>query len=198
MASKQADDKPKMKRKDYEKELRKLQVELCHLQDWVKAQGSADHRLSRDATPPARAAPSRPSPSGSARASFAWSRFRRPRIGKSRRCIMQRYIEQFPAAGEIVIFDRSWYNRAGVEHVMGFCDEEQYQRFLELVPGNRKIHRRWRHHTDQDLAGSRQGGAGPPIRGPHRRSAAPMETQPDGSRSLTVAGTTIRGRATGC
>ena len=47
---------------------------------------------------------------------------------------MQRYIERFPAAGEVVIFDRSWYNRAGVEYVMGFCDDEQYQRFLKLVP----------------------------------------------------------------
>ena len=47
---------------------------------------------------------------------------------------MQRYIEQFPAAGEIVIFDRSWYNRAGVEQVMGFVDEERYQRFLEFCP----------------------------------------------------------------
>jgi polyphosphate kinase 2 (PPK2 family) len=47
---------------------------------------------------------------------------------------MQRYIERFPAAGEIVIFDRSWYNRAGVEYVMGFCTEEQHRRFLELCP----------------------------------------------------------------
>ena len=47
---------------------------------------------------------------------------------------MQRYMQHFPAAGEVVIFDRSWYNRAGVEHVMGFCTQEQYQRFLELCP----------------------------------------------------------------
>jgi len=47
---------------------------------------------------------------------------------------MQRYVEQFPAAGEIVIFDRSWYNRAGVEHVMGFCSKPQYERFLKLCP----------------------------------------------------------------
>jgi polyphosphate kinase 2 (PPK2 family) len=51
---------------------------------------------------------------------------------------MQRYIERFPAAGEIVIFDRSWYNRAGVEHVMGFVDDEQYKRFLRLLPENEK------------------------------------------------------------
>ena len=52
---------------------------------------------------------------------------------------VQRYIEQFPAAGEIVIFDHSWYNRAGVEHVMDFVDERQHRRFLELCPGIEKI-----------------------------------------------------------
>ena len=66
----------KMKRKVYEKELHKLQVELCRLQDWVN----------------------------------------------------------FPAGGEIIIFDRSWYNRAGVEYVMGFCTEAEHQRFLDLCP----------------------------------------------------------------
>ena len=55
---------------------------------------------------------------------------------------MQRYMQHFPAAGEIVIFDRSWYNRAGVEHVMGFCSKEQYKRFLELCPAVRKAHGR--------------------------------------------------------
>ena len=59
---------------------------------------------------------------------------------------MQRYIEHFPAGGEIVIFDRSWYNRAGVEYVMGFCTPEQHQRFLELCPDRREVHRRRRHH----------------------------------------------------
>ena len=52
---------------------------------------------------------------------------------------MQRYMQHFPAAGEIVIFDRSWYNRAGVEYVMGFCTKEQHRRFLEVVPGGREI-----------------------------------------------------------
>ena len=76
---------------------------------------------------------------------------------------MQRYMQHFPAAGEIVIFDRSWYNRAGVEHVMGFCTEEQYRRFLELCPEIEQLHRRWRHHADQVLAGSEQRGTGAAI-----------------------------------
>jgi polyphosphate kinase 2 (PPK2 family) len=51
----------------------------------------------------------------------------------------QRYLPHFPAAGEVVIFDRSWYNRAGVERVMGFCAPEETERFLELTPGSRKL-----------------------------------------------------------
>ena len=91
---------------------------------------------------------------------------------------MQRYMQHFPAAGEIVIFDRSWYNRAGVEHVMGFCTEEQYERFLELCPVVEKIHRRWRHHPDQVLARGRQQGAGAAVQGAHRRPDAAMEAEP--------------------
>jgi polyphosphate kinase len=61
------------------------------------------------------------------------------------------YIERFPAAGEVIIFDRSWYNRAGVEHVMGFATEEQ-QALFEPLSANRAIYRRWRHHTDKNMA----------------------------------------------
>ena len=57
---------------------------------------------------------------------------------------IQRYMQHFPAAGEIVIFDRSWYNRAGVEHVMGFCTEEQHRRFLADLPEARAVHDRRR------------------------------------------------------
>ena len=127
--------KRKMKRKAYEKELRELQVELCRLAGLGQGQGlRGSSSCSKGATPPARAAPSRPSPSASARGCSASSRCRRRPTAKRRRLFMQRYIEHFPAAGEVVIFDRSWYNRAGVEYVMGFCSEEQHERFLELCP----------------------------------------------------------------
>ena len=76
---------------------------------------------------------------------------------------VQRYIEHFPAGGEIVIFDRSWYNRAGVERVMGYVDEQQSDRFLEPVSGGRETNRRFRHHADQDLAGSQHEGAGEAV-----------------------------------
>ena len=92
---------------------------------------------------------------------------------------VQRYMQHFPAAGEVVIFDRSWYNRAGVEYVMGFCTKEQYESFWRTAP-KPKSSSRGRDHAHQVLAGSRPEGAGAAFRGPHRRPAAAMETQPDG------------------
>ena len=97
---------------------------------------------------------------------------------------MQRYIEHFPAGGEIVIFDRSWYNRAGVEYVMGFCSPEQHERFLELCPIVEKFIVDGGIRLHQDLARGRAGGAGAALQGPHRRSGAPVEAEPDGRRVL--------------
>jgi polyphosphate kinase 2 len=126
--------KPKMKRKIYEKELRKLQVELCHLQDWVKAKNARIIIVfeGRDAAGKGgtiKAITERVSPRV-----FRTVALPAPSDREKRQMFMQRYIEQFPAGGEIVIFDRSWYNRAGVEYVMGFCSEEDHRRFLELCP----------------------------------------------------------------
>jgi polyphosphate kinase 2 len=126
--------KQKMKRKAYEKELRKLQVELCHLQDWVKAKGARIIVVfeGRDAAGKGgtiKAITERVSPRA-----FRVVALPAPSDREKTQMYMQRYIEQFPAAGEIVIFDRSWYNRAGVEYVMGFCTEEQHRRFLALCP----------------------------------------------------------------
>jgi polyphosphate kinase 2 len=124
----------KMKRKDYEKELHKLQVQLCFLQDWVKSQGAKVIIVfeGRDAAGKGgtiKALTERVSPRV-----FRVVALPAPSDREKTQMFMQRYIERFPAAGEIVIFDRSWYNRAGVEHVMGFVDEDRYQRFLELCP----------------------------------------------------------------
>ena len=124
----------KMKRKAYEKELRKLQVELCHLQEWVKAKGARIIIVfeGRDAAGKGgtiKAITERVSPRV-----FRVVALPAPSDREKTQMYMQRYIEHFPAAGEIVIFDRSWYNRAGVEYVMGFCTKEQHQRFLELCP----------------------------------------------------------------
>jgi polyphosphate kinase 2 len=126
-------DEP-LKRKEYEKELRALQVELCALQEWVKKHGErvivvfegrdaagkggvikaitdrVSHRVFREIALPA------------------------PSDREKTQLYMQRFIRHAPAAGEIVIFDRSWYNRAGVEYVLGFCSKAQHERFLKVCP----------------------------------------------------------------
>src|SRR5436189_2271233 len=134
-AKQAAQQKPaKMPRKIYEKELFRLQGELVKLQEWVRAEGA---RLvlvfeGRDAA-------------GKGGAIKRVTEFLNPRVARITALpkptereqtywYFQRYIEHLPAAGEIVLFDRSWYNRAGVEHVMGFCTKEEYHRFLHQCP----------------------------------------------------------------
>jgi polyphosphate kinase len=124
----------KLNRKQYEKELRRLQGELCTLQAWVKAKGLRvivvfEGRDGAGKGGTIRAITERVSPRV-----FRVVALPAPSDREKSQIYMQRYMQHFPAAGEIVIFDRSWYNRAGVEHVMGFCTKEQHQRFLELCP----------------------------------------------------------------
>jgi len=123
-----------MKSKVYEKELRKLQEELCALQEWVKHAGLKVIIVfeGRDAAGKGgtiKALTERVSPRV-----FRLVALPAPSDREKSQMYMQRYMAHFPAAGEVVIFDRSWYNRAGVERVMGFCTEEQYKRFLERCP----------------------------------------------------------------
>ena len=126
--------RPAMGRKEYEKELRKLQVELCRLQEWVKQKGLRvilvfEGRDGAGKGGTIKAITERVSPRV-----FRVVALPAPSDREKSQLYMQRYLEHFPAAGEIVIFDRSWYNRAGVEYVMGFCNKEQHRRFLELCP----------------------------------------------------------------
>jgi polyphosphate kinase 2 len=125
---------PKLKRKKFEKELRRLQAELCQLQEWVKhkrlrviivfegrdaaGKGGTIKAITERVSPRVFRVVALPAPSDREKSQM----------------YIQRYMQHFPAAGEVVIFDRSWYNRAGVEHVMGFCTEEQHRRFLEICP----------------------------------------------------------------
>jgi polyphosphate kinase len=123
-----------MKTKEYEKELRKLQVRLCHLQEWVKEAGLRVVILfeGRDGAGKGgtiRALTERLSPR-----TFRVVALPAPSDREKTQVYLQRYLSQFPARGEVVIFDRSWYNRAGVEHVMGFCTDKQHKRFLQLIP----------------------------------------------------------------
>jgi polyphosphate kinase 2 len=124
----------KMKRKLYEKELQKLQVGLCRLQDWVRLKGLRVIIIfeGRDAAGKGgtiKALTERVSPRV-----FRVVALPAPSDREKSQMFIQRYVERFPAAGEVIIFDRSWYNRAGVEYVMGFCTEDEHSRFLELCP----------------------------------------------------------------
>ena len=124
----------KMKRKDYEKELLKLQVQLCQLQEWVKEKKLRAIILfeGRDAAGKGgtiKAITEKVSPRV-----FRVIALPAPSDREKSQMFMQRYMRHFPAGGEIVIFDRSWYNRGGVEYVMGFCSEEEHERFLLLCP----------------------------------------------------------------
>ena len=124
----------KLKDKAYLKELRTLQQKLCVLQEWVKHKGLRVVVVfeGRDAAGKGgtiKAITERVSPRV-----FRLIALPAPSDREKSHMYMQRYFPHFPAAGEIVIFDRSWYNRAGVEHVMGFCSDEQYERFLKICP----------------------------------------------------------------
>jgi polyphosphate kinase 2 len=123
-----------MKRKDFDKELEKLQVELTRLQSWVKARGKRVIVVfeGRD-TAGKGGVISRITARTSPRV-FRHVALPAPSDREKTQLYMQRYIAHFPAAGEVILFDRSWYNRAGVERVMGFCSDEQYERFLKLAP----------------------------------------------------------------
>ena len=124
----------KLKRELYEKELRKLQIQLCRLQDWVKHKGLRVIIVfeGRDAAGKGgtiKAITERVSPRV-----FRVVALPAPSDREKTQMYFQRFIPYFPAAGEIVIFDRSWYNRAGVEYVMGFCTEAEHRQFLIVCP----------------------------------------------------------------
>jgi polyphosphate kinase 2 len=135
--------KQRMSKKDFEKELERLQIELCRLQEWVKhkglrvvvvfegrdaaGKGGVIKRITERVSPRVFRVVATPAPTEREKSQL----------------YMQRYIPQFPAAGEVILFDRSWYNRAGVEHVMDFCTQDEYERFLRLAP-------EFEHYVDSD------------------------------------------------
>jgi polyphosphate kinase 2 len=131
-------DNGKLKGKDYEKKLAKLHVELVKLQEWVRHEGRKVCILfeGRDGAGKGgtiKALTARVSPR-----IFQTVALPAPTEREKSQMYVQRYLPHLPAGGEIVIFDRSWYNRAGVERVMGFCTEDQAKRFLDSAPGVEK------------------------------------------------------------
>jgi len=134
VAREEKDRSSKLKQKDYDKQLRKLQAKLCDLQEWVKQERKRiivvfEGRDGAGKGGTIRALTERVSPRV-----FRVVALPAPSDREKSQMYMQRYLERFPAGGEIVIFDRSWYNRAGVEKVMGFSTKDQYRRFLDLCP----------------------------------------------------------------
>ena len=127
-------DQQELKTKDYEKELKKLHVELVKLQEWVKHKGLKicivfEGRDGAGKGGTIKAITERVSPRV-----FRVVALPAPTEREKTQMYVQRYLPHLPAAGEVVIFDRSWYNRAGVERVMGFCTDEQVSRFLQVAP----------------------------------------------------------------
>jgi polyphosphate kinase 2 len=128
------EERPKLKQKDYMEELEQLQVELCYLQKWATTTGARVIIVfeGRDAAGKGgiiKAIKERVSPRV-----FRVVALTAPTEREKTQLFLQRYIPHFPSGGEVVIFDRSWYNRAGVEYVMGFCTEEERNKFLGVVP----------------------------------------------------------------
>jgi len=135
----EADPPPKLKRKEYERELRRLHGELVAMQEWVKASGAKlcivfEGRDTAGKGGTIKRITERVSPRV-----FRVVALTAPTEREKSQMYVQRYLPHLPAAGEVVIFDRSWYNRAGVERVMGFCKPEETERFLELAPPFEKI-----------------------------------------------------------
>src|SRR5881392_307821 len=134
-AAQQSRNDSKLKRKAYDKQLERLHGELVRLQQWVVHEGLKvcivfEGRDGAGKGGTIKALTERTSPRV-----FRVIALTAPSDREKSQMYIQRYLPYLPAAGEIVIFDRSWYNRAGVERVMGFCSEKESQRFLKMVPG---------------------------------------------------------------
>ena len=173
-----------LKGKDYEKQLSKLHVELVKLQEWVMQKGLKvcvvfEGRDGAGKGGTIKAITERVSPRV-----FRVVALPAPTEREKTQMYMQRYLPHLPAAGEIVIFDRSWYNRAGVERVMGFCTEEQAKRFLRVVPLVEKAIVDSGIMLHQVLAGGEPRGADAPARGAHRRRPQDLEALADGPEVL--------------
>ena len=158
----------KFKRKDYEKELAKLHGELVKLQEWVRHEGRKvciifEGRDGAGKGGTIKAITARISPR-----IFKVVALSAPTEREKSQMYIQRYLPHLPAAGEIVIFDRSWYNRAGVERVMKFCSEDDVERLPQGCPQRRKGNRRVGRDPAQVLARGGPGGADEAAQGTHR------------------------------
>ena len=170
----------KLSAKAYERELAKLHAQLVKLQLWTVHKGLKTCVVfeGRDGAGKGgviKAMTERVSPRV-----FRVVALPAPTEREKSQMYIQRYVEHLPAAGEIVIFDRSWYNRAGVERVMEFCSMDAVKRFLEVAPVFEKAVVEFWHRPHQILAGGQSGRAAAPARSAHQRPAQDMEAVADG------------------
>ena len=191
-----AKPKPKMELKDYERELARLEIELVKLQEWIKVKGLKVVVIfeGRDAA-------------GKGGTIKTITESLNPRICRvvalgiptereKSQWYFQRYVAHLPAGGEMVLFDRSWYNRAGVERVMGFCTEDEYREFLRSCPEFERMLMRGRHHPDQILVLCQRRRAGAPVPRTDGRTHQALEDQPDGCAVTLALGGILEGQ--GC
>jgi polyphosphate kinase 2 len=125
-------ERPELKGKEYEKLLRKLQVELCHMQEWAKATGARIILLFEGRDAAGKGGIIKAITERTSARVFKVVALPAPTEREKTQLFIQRYIAHFPAAGEILVLDRSWYNRAGVDYVMKFCSEEEHRKFLKV------------------------------------------------------------------
>ena len=184
----------KLTRKQFEKELLRLQRELVIMQEYVRAKGlkvvvifegrdaagkgGVIKRITERTSPRVCRVVALPAPTE--REKTQW--------------YFQRYVAHLPAAGEIVLFDRSWYNRAGVERVMGFCTEAEYQEFMRSCPEFEHMLRALGDPADQVLVLGLRRGAGAAFPGARARPDAALEAQPDGPRVPRSLGRVLPGQ----
>ena len=184
----------KIKNEVYEKELARLQIELVKMQNWVKLKGLKVLVLfeGRDAA-------------GKGGVIKRITESLNPRIcrvvalgtpteNEKTQWYFQRYVAQLPAAGEMVLFDRSWYNRAGVEHVMGFCTDGRIPGVHAQLSRIRADALPRRHPHREVLVLGQRRRAGTTLSGPHERSHSQLETQPDGCRIARQVGRVLNGQ----
>ena len=173
-----------MSRKPYERQKYRLQVELLKLQAWTKETGQRVVILfeGRDAAGKGgtiKRFMEHLNPRGARVVALE-----KPTEAERGQWYFQRYVEHLPTRGEIVLFDRSWYNRAGVERVMGFCSDEEYQEFLRQAPAVRAQPGAQRHAPDQVLVLGQPRGAAPPFQGTQKHPLKQWKLSPIDLASL--------------
>ena len=191
--------RPALEEQFYAAELYRLQVELVKLQEWIKAhrpEGGGDLRGARRGRQGRRhQAHHRARSTPASAASSPWAC---PPSARSTQWYFQRYVAHLPAAGEIVLFDRSWYNRAGVERVMGFCSDEEHARVPAQLPRVRAHAGALRHHARQVLVLGQRRGAGAALPRPHRATPPSAGSSAPWTSSRARAGWSTRGPRTRC